>query len=290
MATTTSDLAALIRTACVLEASARKPGNVHPDAEFPDLSYRDFVVSAEAVAVPLSRAAEQGVGQAVLTAIEQTQNRVGKNVNLGIVLLLAPLAAVPRQVPLQVGIREVLQSLSHTDAVLVYRAIRLARPGGMGRVSEQDIADDPEGTLLDVMKLAAERDSIAAQYVQDFSLVLKTGVGYLADCSDFTETWESSIIGLALSIQAEYPDSLIARKCGWETAVLASRQAREILKAGWPHATHSRQMIEDFDRWLRGDGNRRNPGTTADLVTASLFAALRENVIMAPQITSNTGN
>ena len=40
--------------------------------------------------------------------------------------------------------------------------------------------------------------------------------------------------------------------------------------------------IADFDAWLRADGHRRNPGTTADLVTASLFAALRDGMIAVP--------
>ena len=31
-----------------------------------------------------------------------------------------------------------------------------------------------------------------------------------------------------------------------------------------------------LDKHLRSDGNRLNPGTTADLVTACLFVALRE--------------
>jgi triphosphoribosyl-dephospho-CoA synthase len=30
----------------------------------------------------------------------------------------------------------------------------------------------------------------------------------------------------------------------------------------------------DFDRWLRADGHRRNPGTTADLIAAALMVAL----------------
>jgi len=34
--------------------------------------------------------------------------------------------------------------------------------------------------------------------------------------------------------------------------------------------------------WLRADGNRRNPGTSADLVAATLFVALREELIPLP--------
>ena len=34
-----------------------------------------------------------------------------------------------------------------------------------------------------------------------------------------------------------------------------------------------------LDRHLRSDGNKLNPGTTADLITACLFVALRENKV-----------
>ena len=50
-------------------------------------------------------------------------------------------------------------------------------------------------------------------------------------------------------------------------------------------STAGREAIDEFDTWLRADGHRRNPGTTADLVAASLFVALREGIItMPPQV------
>ena len=39
---------------------------------------------------------------------------------------------------------------------------------------------------------------------------------------------------------------------------------------------------EAFDYWLRQPANRFNPGTTADIVTAALYAALREGTIKCP--------
>ena len=37
--------------------------------------------------------------------------------------------------------------------------------------------------------------------------------------------------------------------------------------------------FEEFDAFLRADGHRRNPGTTADMIAAVLFAALRDRKI-----------
>src|SRR5579862_5451142 len=86
-----------IRAACILEATARKPGNVHPEQSFSDLTYNDFVVSANAVAPILAVVSPDEVGRAIFDAVRATMIRVERNTNLGIVLLLAPLAAVPAE-------------------------------------------------------------------------------------------------------------------------------------------------------------------------------------------------
>ena len=51
-----SRLATWIYQACLLEATAPKPGNVHPDASFVDLCYADFVGLAEVAAPALASA------------------------------------------------------------------------------------------------------------------------------------------------------------------------------------------------------------------------------------------
>ena len=42
--------------------------------------------------------------------------------------------------------------------------------------------------------------------------------------------------------------------------------------------------FREFDAWLRADGHRRNPGTTADLIAASLFAAFRDGILPMPSL------
>ena len=82
--------------ACLLEVTAPKPGNVHRSADFEDVTFVDFAVSAVAIAPALDNAVRGGVGRAVRDAIAATRALVPTNTNLGTVLLLAPLAAVPR--------------------------------------------------------------------------------------------------------------------------------------------------------------------------------------------------
>ncbi len=51
----------------------------------------------------------------------------------------------------------------------------------------------------------------------------------------------------------------------------------EVLHRGGIATREGRAAGVAFDRHFRGDGNKLNPGTTADLITACLFVALREN-------------
>ena len=146
-----SSLADQIRTACLLEATAAKPGNVHPEAAFVDMTYLDLVRSAEAVAGILATAPQRGVGPVVLEAVEATAEVTRVNTNLGIILLLAPLAAVPSDVPLDSGIDDVIDGLDAQDASCVFAAIRQANPGGLGKVPEHDVTRPPTVGLLEAM-------------------------------------------------------------------------------------------------------------------------------------------
>ena len=76
----------------VLEASAEKPGNITPSHDFDDTSYEDMLRSAIALGPEIGRAGERGVGETVLAGVRATRAVAGANTNLGIALLLAPLA------------------------------------------------------------------------------------------------------------------------------------------------------------------------------------------------------
>src|SRR6516225_4135717 len=89
--------------ACIWEATARKPGNVHRYRDFEDTTYLDFLLSAAAIAPILETASQRRIGETVLKCIQATRTVVRKNSNLGIVLLLSPLAAVPLNQDLRAG-------------------------------------------------------------------------------------------------------------------------------------------------------------------------------------------
>jgi triphosphoribosyl-dephospho-CoA synthase len=48
------------------------------------------------------------------------------------------------------------------------------------------------------------------------------------------------------------------------------------LSSGPPGTAAYQHALDDFDVWLRADGHRRNPGTTADFIAAGLFVIFRE--------------
>ena len=154
--------------ACIWEVTARKPGNVHRYRDFPDLHFTDFLTSAAAVAPILERAVRRSVGTTVLDAVRATRQLVATNVNLGIALLLAPLAKASRRTKLRSGVEAVLAKLDLQDSRQVFEAIRMANPGGLGRVAEQDVQGEPTRPLREIMAIAAERDLIARQYTNGF--------------------------------------------------------------------------------------------------------------------------
>jgi triphosphoribosyl-dephospho-CoA synthase len=275
------DIALMARVACLLEATARKPGNVHRFADFDDCGYLDFALSAVAIGDLLDpdRIATRGVGATILDAVQSTRRVTRANTNLGILLLLTPLAAVPPGRPLRGGLADVLSSLTIDDARHVYRAIRLASPGGLGVTPHQDVADEPTVTLLDAMRLAADRDAVAAQYANGFAEVLDVGLPTLAAHLDAGDPLETAIVAAHLVLMATTPDTLIARKRGPFVARESAARARAVLDAGWPDSDAGRLALADLGRWLRADGHARNPGATADLVAATLFAALRERIV-----------
>ncbi len=269
--------------ACLLEATAPKVGNVHRGADFEELTFTDFVASAVAIGPAFEAACEIGVGRTVLDAVTATRGVVATNTNLGMVLLLAPLAVVPSQERLTTEtVSQVLRGMTADDSRWVYEAIRLAQPGGLGEVESMDVAEEPPADLLTAMRAAAQRDLVARQYAEDFQLVLNDTLPELVTGTGQGWSLTDSIIHAQVLLISKHGDSLIRRKCGEEVSTQASTIAKQVLSFGNPGDDDYYAALADFDFWLRSDGNQRNPGTTADLIAAALFAGLRDGHLSPP--------
>ena len=266
--------------ACVLEASADKPGNITPRHDFADTSYEDMMRSAIALGPELGRAGERGVGDTVLAAVRATRRVAGANTNLGIALLLAPLArAALLGGTLRERTEEVLGALTLADAEAAYAAIRAAGAGGLDEPVEHDVRAAPTVALREAMAAAAERDSVAAEYATGYAVTFELGLPALNRALDAGLRPRAAIVELHLGLLAAVPDTLIARKRGRRTAERVSAGAARVLAAGGVRSDAGRTAIAAFDASLRRDGNALNPGTTADLVTAVLFVALLEGLL-----------
>jgi triphosphoribosyl-dephospho-CoA synthase len=276
----TDQIAWAAQMACLLELCAEKPGNVSRTWDFADTHFVDFMSSAIAIGPALRDAVGAPAGETILRAVRDTRRFVNTNTNLGMILLLAPLAkAAGRERSHPDGLRaevgQVLRALTVEDARLAFEAIRLAAPGGLGEVERYDVRQPTvDVTLREAMAAAQHRDSVAREYVTDFEITFELG------CAALRQFWAEgrgladAIVQTALVIIAQTPDTLIARKEGVAAAQAVSRQAEQVLQAGGAFSERGREALRRFDRAVRDSGHRLNPGATADLVAASLFVFL----------------
>jgi triphosphoribosyl-dephospho-CoA synthase len=262
----------------VLEVTAAKPGNITPEHDFADTTYADMVRSALALGPVFShrRALERSVGQLIADGVEATSRVAGTNTNLGIVLMFAPLvrAAATRGADetLRAATARTLAALDRGDAAYAFAAIARANPGGLGDAPEHDVRAPAQVSLREAMAAAADRDSIASEYASGYAIVFDAGLPGLTEAlRDGVPTLEA-IVSVYLRLLAVYPDTLIARKAGEAAARSVSEGAREVLDGG--------RSLADFDASLRSADHRLNPGTTADLVCATLLAALLSGVTL----------
>jgi triphosphoribosyl-dephospho-CoA synthase len=267
-----------VQLACLLEVSAAKPGNVTPAHDFADMTYADMVRSALALGSVFGRprARARGVGELIADGVQATARVARANTNLGIVLLFAPLvhAAATRRADegLRAATERTLAQLDVDDAAAAFAAIAQARPGGLGDAPEHDVRAPARVSLRAAMAAAAHRDSIASEYATGYAIVFDTGLRLLADALRDGARTLDAIVSLHLGLLAAHPDTLIERKAGAAAARAVTRAATEV-RAGT-------RSLQDFDASLRGPDHRLNPGTSADLVAATLLAALLSGVTL----------
>ena len=277
---TPDSVAGAAQLACVLEVSAQKPGNITPSHDFHDTSYEDMLRSAIALGPELAGAGERGVGETVLAAVQATRRVAPANTNLGIALLLAPLAkAALHRGELRARLGATLRALDVADARAAYAAIRLSSAGGLRERVEHDVRSEPTVGLREAMASAAGRDSIASEYTTDYALTFDTGIPALVAARGDGLGVREAIVELHLRLLDAAPDTLIARKRGAEAAARVSAGARDVLSAGGVRAEAGRRALRSLDASLREPGNALNPGTTADLVTATVFVAVLEGML-----------
>jgi triphosphoribosyl-dephospho-CoA synthase len=221
------------------------------------------------------------VGARIHGAVEATWAAVGQNTNLGIVLLCAPLAhaaLTAESADLRRETARTLAALDVEDADAAFRAIARANPAGLGSATAHDVARPADVTLLDAMRAAADRDRIGFQYANDFVDVFQTGFEALAAARARGLDAPQATLEVYMSFLSAFPDSHIARKYGPLRAEAVRREAcgaaAQIVAA--PRDSAFAAALA-FDRELKE--SKLNPGTSADLTVAALFADYLEAIL-----------
>ena len=296
--------------ATLMEVSAYpKPGNVHRTRDLPGTRFEHFLAGGVAIGPEMREIALRGrdavsgllswdrigVGRSVLKAVvDSLEWQRGGNVNLGVVLLFAPIAAAAGATLHEsasidaAGLRENLEKVARAtvpdDTVGIYKAISIAMsPETLGNVGELDVTDEgsrvrikDEGVSpLEVFEKCAEMDLICREWVTAFQITFEVGHPKLKSSIDEGSV-NDAIVDTFIHILSQYPDSLISRKSGAAQAAKVSKQAKKILEAGGASTVEGKKLLWGLDEELHGAKGGLNPGTTADLTAASIFVSLLE--------------
>jgi triphosphoribosyl-dephospho-CoA synthase len=275
-------LSELYQQACEVELQAFKPGNVSVYADGHDMTVADFRLSAEVSAAPLCNP-DYSLGEKIFYAVKATREAVFCNTNLGIILLCAPLIqAISHTRPdstLRQGLHRVLTTTTLEDAEWVFKAIRLASPGGLGSSNEQDVAEKPSVNLAEAMRLASAKDRIALQYITAYQDIFDFAVLIHYNATSKWGDQEWAAVSVYVGLLCQFPDSHIERKYGnkYSEMVVAemSHLADELSKAERPE--HTLPLLYSIDHAFKAKGV--NPGTMADMTVATVLTVFLEEVI-----------
>ncbi len=275
-------LVPIVLWACEMDVAALKPGNVGRHGDGHRMTVDQFLASAFASAPVLCRA-RSSVGERIEGAVMATLAEVGCNTNLGIVLLLAPMIQGVIDGPgqpsdsvynaLRIATAEVLGRSTVADAQAAFRAIAAAQPAGLGQREDHDVRSPARVTLLEAMQSVAEFDRIARQYANGYADVFDLGVPAILRSLRAGESWEDATTAAYMTFLAAFPDTHVVRKHGADAArrLLVERTEIARLCLECQNQASLREVLLGWDRSLKDQGI--NPGTSADLTVASVFAA-----------------
>ncbi len=271
----------LYRQACEVDVQAFKPGNVSVYADGHDMSVADFRVSAQVSAGPIGNP-DFSLGEKIYYAVKATREAVGCNTNLGIILLCAPLIqAISHKSPcltLRQAVSKVISDTTIEDADWVFKAIALASPGGLGRSDQQDVNEKPSVTLLEAMKIASVKDRIALQYATDYQDIFNfLLLRYNIELNRWGDrNWAA--VAVYADMLSQFPDSHIERKYGNQYSEMVATKMAQLSEelSNTDNPEQIKPLLFCLDQELKLYSI--NPGTSADMIVATVFTAFLEDL------------
>ena len=304
------DVVRAAQLASALEVSGYpKPGNVHRTADLPEATFEQFVASSIAIGPALSRVVEKGfrvgkglikpseigIGIAIKGAISDTMAwQTDENTNLGVVMLLIPLAAAAGMTlakegkiemkKLRANLSAILKSTTPGDALNLYEAISIAKPGGLGKVDRLDVTESDSKreikeeriSLYEIMRISSRWDNISKEWVTDMRITFEFGYPLVKRLYARTRNLNTTTVQTFLEILSRYPDTFVRRIHGEKTAKEVSEGARAVIEKGGMLTAEGRRAVWEFDERLRKRGI--NPGTSADLTCSSLMLSILDGL------------
>jgi len=306
--------------ACLEVSGYPKPGNVHRLRDFKDTTFEHFIAGSIAIGPSIREASIRGmkiglkelelkdanIGFFVKKAVSDVKVwHKGGNTHLGIITLFIPLAVSagyctilygkPYHKELKSLFKDVVKATTYRDTIEFYNAIKIANPGGLGKIEEDKNIDVTEGkieileekvTLYDVMRIASEWDMVAWEFVNGLETVFYVGCPTFEKFYKETGNVNIATVHTFLKLLSLKPDTLIARKIGLrktsnireavkiglKEARKYSFKARKILELGGLKTRQGKIALKKLDKELTS--KNVNPGSTADILATSLFLAI----------------
>ena len=259
--------------ACRKDIEIIKPGNVNIKSPHPDTKAEVYLESSLLSSKELFKT-DYSLGERILNSIKITRSKVKTNTNLGIILLCAPIIHACiyfNNLTLREGIKKTLSTSTVKDTQDLCMAINISAPGGLGTREIYDTASKPTVSILEIMNHSASYDRISYQYSHDYSDIFDFIIPRLVFLNKKHNSLDISLSLMFMEILAKIPDSHISRKFDDKIAKKTSNNASDLLKI------LDREYSPDYlvDRLNNLDYEYKkkgiNPGTTADLLVASLM-------------------
>ncbi len=270
----------------LLEVTIPKPGNVNRYKDFDDLSIYNFLFGDIFMSKVLYEAAERGrlisegevgyeeagIGNLIKHAFEESRSAQNSNANFGIIALAVPLAmacSISDDLMGASSISKILiERTTSEDSVEFYKAVRMANPSGLRKGIRYDVYGENvfeelrrDGiNLRRIAEIECEYELLFCEWLHGYKLSYKTFLR-VKDLAK-SQRFERAVITAFLELLSQNIDTLIARKAGIKEARVVKEMARKTLEGSI--------SLEEYDRFLREKGHRRNPGSLADIMAISL--------------------
>lgn len=302
------DLVRCICLASLLELVGwPKPGNIHRRKDFKKTRFEHFLAGIAAIQPNFKVFCEENFQKSYnneedykkielgcffkKAAKEMIRWQGGGNVILGHLLVLAPLAVAAlicmkknqtNITDLKYYLSKVIENASVDDTVNLYKAIRIANPGGLGKIEKYDINDDNSFNQLikdkiklkKIFELSQEYDLISLEYSNGFNIILNEGFPFFVKSFNRFNDINIATVNTYLKILSIHQDTLVIRKSGLDSALYISKMASNILEYGGISSEKGLRLAIELDNELQKKKGELNPGTTADLVSGVIFCGL----------------